>query len=180
MTARGPGREDPADGVRHLRDGTAVTLRPIEQADADGLIVFHEGLSEQTSRRRFFGFHPHLSVAEVARFTSVDLIDRAAFVVTAAEQIVAVGRLDRPPGASTADVAFVVSDAWQHRGVGTLLLGRLVVCARSIGVDRLVADTLRENRPMIELLHHSGLVTALTYDRDVLRLTLTLSGDGTP
>ena len=155
-----------------------MSIRRIRASDAVALVVFHEGLSAQSSRRRFFGFHPHLSAAEVTRFTSVDHVDREAFVMRADDQIVAVGRLERQPGARTAEVAFVVTDTWQNRGAGTMLLARLVVCARSIGVDQLVANTLNENRPMIKLLRRSGLVTASTYDRDVLQLVLGLDGDG--
>ena len=90
------------------------------------------------------------------------------------DDIMAVGRLDREPGTPTAEVAFVVSDAWQHRGAGTLLLAGLVAFARTTGVRQLVADTLSDNRPMIDLFQRSGLVTATSYDQGVLHLTLTL------
>jgi RimJ/RimL family protein N-acetyltransferase len=157
-----------------LRDGTTVDLRPIEPSDAPALVRFHDTLSDLTSRRRFFNVHPHLSTTEVIRFTTVDHVDREALVVSVDGEIVAVGRIDREPDTPSAEVAFVVSDDWQGRGVGTLLLVRLSEWARRMGVSRLTADTLSDNRPMIDLFQHSGLVTATRYDRGVLQLTLTL------
>ncbi len=185
MSAPGSRGSGPADGkngasqVRgaRLKGGTAVLMRPIEPSDEPRLLAFHETLSERTSRRRFFGFHPHLSSDELRRFTTVDHRDREAFVMTVDDEILAVGRLDREPGTRSAEIAFVVGDRWQNRGAGTLLLTRLVECARSIGVDQLVADTLNENRPMIELLRRSGLVTKTSYDGEVLTLTLTLDAE---
>lgn len=170
-----PPPDDPALGSpAELRDGTVVVIRPIEQSDAPALVRFHEALSDQTSRRRFFNVHPHLSVGELARFTTVDHTDREALVMLLGNEIMAVGRLDREPGTARAEVAFVVSDAWQHRGAGTLLLAGLVAFARSIGVRELVADTLVDNRPMIDLFQRSGLVTATSSEQGVLHLTLTL------
>jgi RimJ/RimL family protein N-acetyltransferase len=157
-----------------------VSIRPIEPSDAPALDRFHEALSDLTTRRRFFNVHPHLSAVELARFTTVDHVDREALVMAVADEIIAVGRLDREPGTPTAEVAFVVSDAWQGRGAGTLLLVRLIDWARSIGVGRLVADTLSDNRPMIAVFHHSGLVTATQQDEGVLHLTLTLEADDRP
>jgi GNAT superfamily N-acetyltransferase len=157
-----------------LRDGTTVDLRPIEPSDAPALVRFHEALSNQTSRRRFFDVHPHLSATEVVRFTTVDHVDREALIVSVDSEIVAVGRIDRESGSATAEVAFVVSDGWQGRGVGSLLLVRLTEWARRMGVSRLTADTLGDNRPMIDLFRQSGLVTATRFDQGVLRLTLTL------
>ncbi len=170
-----PPSADPAGGsAGRLRDGTAVNIRPIERSDAPALVSFHEALSEQTSHRRFLNVHPHLSAAEIVRFTTVDHIDREALVMMISDEIIAIGRLDQEPGTTTAEVAFVVSDDWQGRGAGTLLLDRLIDWARRAGLDRLVADTLTDNRPMIEVFHRSGLVTSTEYDQGVLHFTLTL------
>ncbi len=169
-----PPHDQAIDPVGRLRDGTAVTIRPMEASDAEALVGFHDSLSGETIRRRFFNVHPHLTVAEVARFTTVDHVDREALVMSVDGALIAVGRLDREPGTERAEVAFVVRDDWQGRGAGTLLLERLIDWARRRGLRRLVADTLSENRRMVDVFQRSGLVTTTRYDQGVLHLTLTL------
>ena len=171
MTSQSNG---PLPGPIRLRDGTTVLLRPIEPTDGPALVRFHEGLSDRTSHRRFFNVHPHLSAAEVIRFSTVDHVDREAVVLIAEGDIIAVGRFDREPGSPTAEVAFVVSDSWQGRGAGTLLLVYLTDWARQIGVSQLEADTLSDNREMIHVFNRSGIVTSTQFDQGVLHLTLTL------
>ncbi|MDA8148324.1 MAG: hypothetical protein M0Z93_06035, partial [Actinomycetota bacterium] len=65
------------DGL--LTDGVGVRVRPIRPGDADALVAFHAGLSQETVHFRFFSAHPRLSSDEVRRFTQVDYRDRMAF-----------------------------------------------------------------------------------------------------
>jgi RimJ/RimL family protein N-acetyltransferase len=139
---------------------------------AAALERFHEGLSA-TTHNRFFGVHPHLSPAELARFTTVDHRDREAFVVLDGADIVAVARFDRlAPGADAAEVAFVVADAWQQHGLATDLLHRLVASARALGITRLVADTLASNRPMQAVFRHAGLPCTTALEQGVVHITI--------
>src|SRR4051812_31024026 len=108
-----------------LRDGTAVTVRPILPSDDERLTRFHESLSPETTRMRYFSAHPHLSDRETARFTDVDHIDREAWVVLLGEEIIGVGRYERLENPLDAEVAFVVADRWQGLGVGPILLRQL-------------------------------------------------------
>lgn len=131
-----------------LSDGTAARLRPIREEDGPSLLQFHAGLSQQSIYRRFFGAHPHLSDAEVKHFTNVDYVDRLALVAEVGGKLVAVARYDRLGGSSEAEVAFVVSDAYQGRGLGTLLLEHLAAAAAERGMTSFTAQTLAENGPM--------------------------------
>jgi acetyl coenzyme A synthetase (ADP forming)-like protein len=157
-----------------LTDGRVVQVRPIEPTDADGLIRFHESLSAETTRLRFFAIHPHLSDAEVARFTTVDHHDREALVALVDDELIAVARYDRLPDTSEAEVAFVVADAWQGSGVGSLLLEHIAARARTEGLMRLVADTLTDNRRMQRVFADSGLAPEHTWDRGVEHLVMRL------
>jgi GNAT superfamily N-acetyltransferase len=163
-----------------LRDGTAVRVRPISTSDATALERFHAALSHDTTRLRYFTAHPHLTPTEVARFTSVDHHDREALVMWADEEIVGIGRYDLEPGSSEAEVAFVVRDDEQGRGAGTILLRRLAERARDEGVSRFVADTLAENRRMVEVFEHTGWVSSSSLDCGVLHLVMELGGTGGP
>ena len=103
-------------------DGDEIVVRPIRPDDAPALVDFHEHLSAETIYLRFFSSHTHLRPAEVERFIHVDGHDRFAVVAEHGGAMVAVARYDRLKDPRTAEVAFVVADAWQHHGIGSFLL----------------------------------------------------------
>ena len=160
-----------------LLDGSTVRIRPISPSDGDALVHFHEGLTNDTTRLRFFVLHPHLTAREVERFTRVDHHNREALVALDGPDIIAVARFDRLPGTDDAEVAFVVADDWQAHGVGTHLLEQLAHRARTEGVSRFVADTLSENHRMRKLFRHSGLMTDSAMDGTVVHVVLDLRLD---
>jgi RimJ/RimL family protein N-acetyltransferase len=131
-------------------------IRPIRRDDADALVAFHERLSRESQYLRFFNVHPHLSPAEVQRFTRVDYHDRLALVVEVGGQLIAVARYDRLGDTDEAEVAFVVADAYQCHGLGGLLLRRLAEAAGARGITRFTAETLPENRRMQSVFEESG------------------------
>jgi len=118
--------------------------------------AFHESLSTRSVYRRFFFAHPRLSPGEVERFTTVDYVDRMAFVVVDGVRIVGVGRYERLQGSDEAEVAFVVTDVYQRRGIGALLLDHLADVARTHGITVFIAQTLSENRDMLGVFLASG------------------------
>src|SRR3954449_6716180 len=132
-----------------LRDGSTVELLAMRPEDAPRLVRFHHTLSPETIYLRFFSFHPELSAAELTRFTSVDHHEREAVVAVAGGEIVGVARFDRLADATAAEVAFVVADGWQGRGLGSALFRHLLQRARELGVTRFVAETLPHNRRML-------------------------------
>ena len=163
-----PGLNPPAGYPAELesegrtRDGETIRLRPIRPDDRPSLMEFHEHLSDQSIFRRYFFLHPHLSPTELEHLTNVDYVDRLAFVVTVAGQLVAVGRYERMPGTKEAEVAFVVADSHQHHGLGSLLLGRLAEAARDRGIETFTAQTMVENREMIDVFMNSGFPVTTT------------------
>jgi len=148
----------PADLERDVisDDSVLYHLRPIRPSDAAALMTFHEHLSPRSTYLRFFSFHPTLSPSEVARFTVVDYVDRLALVATVGGRLIAVGRFDRQPGDTEAEVAFVVADEYQHHGIGPLLLDELARAARQRGIHTFRAETLCENHAMLDVFHHAG------------------------
>ncbi len=155
-------------------DGVVVHMRPIRPDDGPGLMKFHEGLSTQSVYRRFFYMHPHLSVAEIERFTRVDYVDRLAMVVVDGGRLLAVGRYDRLPESSEAEVAFVVADEFQHHGIGTLLLEHLAGAAVTRGITTFVAQTLTENHDMMDVFMKSGfnVTTSSAYGTVALKFSI--------
>lgn len=138
-------------------DGNAhYHIRPIRPDDGPRLVAFHRHLSSRSVFLRFFSFHPELSPQEVAHFTCVDYVHRLALVAETHGRLIAVGRYDSAPGETEAEVAFVVSDEFQHHGIGALLLDELARSAWENGIISFRAETLCENRMMLDVFHHSG------------------------
>jgi GNAT superfamily N-acetyltransferase len=161
---------DPPNYPSHLErdvvsDASAhYHLRPIRPDDAPGLIAFHRHLAARSVYLRFFSFHPELSAAEAEHFTSVDYVDRLALVAELDGRLIAVGRFESGPGETEAEVAFVVSDEFQHHGIGSVLLAELATAARERGIVAFRADTLAENRAMLGVFHHSGFPVTSSVD----------------
>src|SRR5215510_9459794 len=128
-----------------LSDGATVHLRPIEPEDAEQIVAMHARFSERTRYLRYFSPYPRIPERDLHRFTHVDHHDREAIVVAAGDLLIALGRYDRlGPGSDDAEVAFVVEDAHQGRGIGSVLLEHLADAARAAGIRRFVAEVLAE------------------------------------
>lgn len=138
-----------------LRDGSVAHVRPIVPADADGIRAFHGRQSPESIYLRFFAPLRQLSEKDVFRFTNVDHESRVALVATVRGDIVGIGRFDRIDP-STAEVAFNISDHFQGRGIGSVLLEHLAMIGRELGVARFVAEVLPQNRKMLNVFKEAG------------------------
>ncbi|MGA2294823.1 MAG: GNAT family N-acetyltransferase [Acidimicrobiales bacterium] len=138
------------------RDGSILRLRPIRPDDAEQLVNFHGLLSFDSIYRRYFSMHPHLTPEEVEHYTRVDYVDRLALVIVEGDQLVAVGRYDRYPSTSRAEVAFLVLDDHQNIGLGPSLLQHLAEAAWERGITEFTAETLATNRNMMAVFRSSG------------------------
>jgi GNAT superfamily N-acetyltransferase len=126
--------ETPWDADVVLSDGGTVHVRPVHVSDVERWRTFHSGLSSESIYYRYFSPKPRLSQAELTRFTTVDMADRAALVAVLGDVIIADARYDRWAGKDEAEVAFVVADEHQGRGISTLLLEHLAAIARLNGI----------------------------------------------
>jgi L-amino acid N-acyltransferase YncA len=171
------------DETLTLRDGTRVRLRPIVPADAERLIAAYEKLSADTRYQRFFSARQRLP-PDWARFlATVDYRTRLALVVEAPGEpgtIIAVARYEPGGAPDTAEVAFVVQDGWQDRGLGSLLFGRLLAAAAANGIRRFRAWVLADNRRMLDLIARYGRIERRTIEAGVVELTFTAPSPGTP
>jgi acetyltransferase len=166
-------RPYPAQYVRSwkLADGTAVTIRPIRPEDEPLMIPFHKSLSEETVHLRYFGFPGGEALVAHERLVQICFSDydrEIALIVEIIQaleeqrQIIAVARLIKAYGANEAEVAIVISDDWQGKGLGTKLLGDLVAIGRREGLERIVGYILPENYVMQHICRKLGF--ALRYD----------------
>ncbi|WP_156758255.1 bifunctional acetate--CoA ligase family protein/GNAT family N-acetyltransferase [Actinokineospora pegani] len=167
---------DPFDYPRHweadvvLSDGGTVHLRPILPSDADVLRAFHGRLSQRTRYLRYFGPYPRIPDRDLRRFSTVDHERRVAFIALLGDEIIAVGRYEGMPDGRSAEVAFVVEDDHQGRGLGSILLEHLAAAARECGVGRFEAEVLSDNAQMVRVFRDAGYQVSRAFDEGVLHL----------
>lgn len=151
-------------------DGGTVHLRPITPHDAAALEGLHARSSERTRYLRFFGPYPRVPERDLIRFTTVDYRDRVALVVVLGHDIIAVGRYERIEATDEAEVAFLVEDAHQSRGLGSVLLEHLAAAARERGLRRFSAEVLAENGQMVRVFQDAGYTATRSFDQGVVHL----------
>ncbi|MEU2347965.1 GNAT family N-acetyltransferase [Modestobacter sp. NPDC049651] len=156
-------------------DGGTVHLRPITPDDAEGIEGLVERSSDQTRYYRFFGPVRRLSDKDLHRFTHVDHDSRVAFVVLLGDRVIGVGRYDRYPGTDEAEVAFLIEDAHQRRGLGSVLLEHLAAAARERGITRFVAEVLAQNGQMVRVFQDAGYSAKRSYADGVVHLTFPIA-----
>ncbi len=165
------GRPPAAESDVLLSDGSTVHIRPIRPDDGAAIVAMHARFSERTRYLRYFSPYPRIPERDLFRFVNVDHHDREALVVTAGGRAIAVGRYDRlAPEAAEAEVAFVVTDAYQGRGIGSVLLEHLAERARMAGISRFVAEVLPVNSGMLRVFADAGYQIQRQYADGVVHL----------
>ncbi|MER6213741.1 GNAT family N-acetyltransferase [Streptomyces sp. NPDC001674] len=165
-----------------LRDGGTARIRPITTEDAGRLVSFYEQVSDESKYYRFFAPYPRLSDRDVHRFTHHDYVDRVGLAATIGGEFIGTVRFDRigPDGrpasapADEAEVAFLVQDAHQGRGVASALLEHIGAVARERGIRRFAAEVLPANTKMIKVFTDAGYQQKRSFEDGSVHLTLDL------
>src|SRR5688500_3534600 len=159
-----------------LKDGAQVHLRPIRPDDEPRLVDLYSRLSQDTRYQRFFSNMQRLPPDWAHFLANVDGKRRFALVVEQPDDpaLIAVGRYEPAPGEpDVAELAVVVQDGWQGKGIGTLLMEGLLREAAAHGITRFRAYVLAGNRRMLALLRHHTNVVEQRTERGVVDLLLT-------
>jgi acetate---CoA ligase (ADP-forming) len=171
-TRRESGLPAPAPVI--LRDGSTAWLRPARPEDIDRLESLFNRASRESLWFRFFTAVSNVSRRFLESVVEIDGDERMTLLITrgegANEQVLAVGSYARLPNRTSADIAFFVDDEFQGQGLGTLLLERLADHAYTHGIAKLVADTMIENRRMLDVFRTSGLQIKYRTDRGVVHV----------
>ena len=140
-------------------DGMKVTIRPISFKDKNKLQEFHTRLSEATRFLRYQYAKGDLTESDLRTFCEVDYHNTLGLVAETGENgrkhIIGVGRYARLEDPQIAEIAFVVQDSEQKKGIGTQLLRHLSILAWERGIRYFVGELLRENGRMINILRKS-------------------------
>jgi len=166
------GRADARQEV--LRDGTRVVIRPIRADDIEHERRFIGSLSPRVRRFRFLDTINTPSAELLRQMTVVDPATGVAYVAVigegAREQQIGVARFSAPGGELDCEFAVTVGDAWQNRGLGTLLMRRLVEAARARGMDAMHSSDAADNDLMRKFAQH----LQMQHQRDPQDATLVL------
>jgi RimJ/RimL family protein N-acetyltransferase len=161
-----------------LRDGRPIEIRALRSDDAPGMLAAVGRTSKQSLQRRFFVSKKGFSEREIAFFLDIDFESHVALVVEIDEDgqavIIGGGRyiVVRP---DQAEIAFVVVDAYQAHGIGTILMRHLATLARNAGLKELIAEVLPENIAMLKVLRKFGFLPSSQRVPQVVHLTLKLA-----
>ncbi len=172
----GTARQEAAGWEGLTSDGHVVRVRPVTPADEEGLGRLAAGLSDRTVYLRFFSMNRHAAAKYLRALARHGDEDHDALVAEVGGLVVAVAGWDRT-GGDEAEVALLVADDQQGRGIGMLLLEELRARAERCGIRRLVADTLPENRRMLDVFGSSGLHTERRTEQGVTRSVLDTTFD---
>jgi len=173
----------PADLERHdtLKDGTEIFFRPVKPTDEEALSEMLYSLSEESVHTRYFMYTKQFPHSSVQRLTNIDYQNDLAIVGVvpspAGEDVVAIAQYFLDPKTQVAEVAFIVQDDWQRRGMGTFLMNYLVEIARRRKVERFTASVLPVNKPMLAVFENSGLPIQTDFDGDSYSVELDLTAE---
>lgn len=165
-------RDEARDTI--LRDGSAITVRDAVPADEPALLAFLEGLKDETRRLRFATLRPNLPDrahrwAVLDRPFDVSLVAEIDRDTDGAGIIIGSGSYDRIR-ADSAEVAFVVAEEHQGRGVATLLIEELARRANEVGITTFHAEVLPENAQMLDVFRATGFPMRVHADIGELRV----------
>ncbi|MGW4813355.1 bifunctional acetate--CoA ligase family protein/GNAT family N-acetyltransferase [Kitasatospora cineracea] len=159
-----------------LVDGSTVSIRPVVPADRPQVLALHaERMSEASRRLRFLGTSRRAPELTADRLCGPPRPERCALGAWAAGVLVGEADFEATAGRpGTAELALAVADAWQHRGVGSLLVEHLVHAARERGVTAFEADALAGNGAVHRLFSDLGLPVHRRYAQGEVRIRVPL------
>lgn len=146
--------------IETLRDQTRILIRPLVPEDRAAEKAFIEGLSEQARRYRFLGQVRSPSESLLRQLTELDYVHQVAFAAVVNDdlhdRIVGVSRFSTDASGRSCECAVTVTDDWQNKGLGTVLMRHLIAVARSLGIERMVSFDDAQNVQMRDLARHLG------------------------
>lgn len=160
-----------------LRDGRHAVIRALQPQDREALSEAFARTGDESRYRRFFMSKRSLSEGEIKFFVEVNFTTHVALVCELEEggrKVIAGGGRYVVCAPGSAEVAFMIDDPHQGRGIGSLLMRHLVACARSAGLETLVAEVLAGNSPMLKVFERAGLALQTRREAGVLHVDMRL------
>lgn len=162
---------------RRLKDGTEVVLRPIKAEDEGRFDELIKSLSAESMRFRFFHVIKEMPHETLTKYCNLDYDRQIAIVAElqhGGRQIIGAGRVIAEPDGKSGEFAVLVSDAWQRRGLGSMLMDYIVDVAKNMRLQRIFAIILPNNIKMIQLCEKKGFKLE-TVDEETVQASLSIS-----
>jgi RimJ/RimL family protein N-acetyltransferase len=164
--------------IERLRNGLPLNIRALRPDDRADLLAAIDRTSKGSLFRRFFAAKRGFTEQEIAFYLNPDFVNHVALAAVVEEDgrsaIVGGGRyIVVQPG--TAEVAFAVVDQYQGQGIGAALMRHVAAVARAAGLDKLIADVLPDNLPMLKVFENSGLRVRTKREPGVVQVVIELS-----
>ena len=138
------------------RDGTEVLARPIHPDDDDKILEFYYSLSRETIYFRFFSGRKNVPRTRIRDYTHIDYNKNFAMVVEYQARIIGIGHYIVTDNPETVEMAVVMHDDWQHRGIGTNFLRYIIDIAKERGIKHITATVLLENYKIMKTIEKLG------------------------
>ncbi|MCD6176087.1 MAG: GNAT family N-acetyltransferase [Planctomycetes bacterium] len=162
-----------------LHDGTEIFFRPIKPTDDTALSKMLYSLSPTSIRTRYMAQTVAFPHRDIQQLTNIDYTQDISIVATvpgiSGDQVVAIAQYYLDPKTQAAEVAFLVQDEWQKKGMGTFLLAYLAKIAKQRGVKQFYAKVLAANKPMLAIFHNTGYPVKTEFDGEVYNVTYNLT-----
>ncbi|MCS7120618.1 MAG: GNAT family N-acetyltransferase [Candidatus Bathyarchaeota archaeon] len=162
-----------------LKDGTDVLIRPIKPSDATMKQHLFYSLSKEAVVKRYFGSLRAFPLKRVWPYVIVDYNNEMVLVASISERsgesIIGIGSYSRIPNSDLAEVAFVVRDDWQNKGLGSILFKHLAEVAIKKGISGFVAWVMRDNIKMMRVFRKSSFPMQYRVEGDLYHVKIDLS-----
>jgi acyl-CoA synthetase (NDP forming)/GNAT superfamily N-acetyltransferase len=154
-----------------LADGTIAHIRRVHRKDVERLIALHAGSSDTSIYHRFFALSRRLGEEYVRRLCAEPELGNHALLAEIGSEVVALATAE-PVTGNTSEVAFLVADGLQGKGIGTLLLEHLASAQRQLGVTQFMADVMADNSGMLRVFHDAGFALQEKRDHGTVMLAM--------
>lgn len=162
-----------------LKDGRKVLLRPIKPSDATMKQHFFYSLSKDTVYKRYFSQLKAMPIKRIWPYVVIDYENEMVIVASTIEEelesIIAVGSYVKVPGAKIAELALVVRDDWQNKGLGTVLLNYLIEIGKKKGIEEFTAWVFADNTRMLHIFKKLPYKTEFRAEGDLYHITVRLN-----
>jgi acyl-CoA hydrolase len=161
-----------------LRDGSEIFFRPVKPTDEKALSEMLYSLSAESVKKRYFSHTKTFPHKDVQKLTNVDYEQNLAIVGCVPgpkdDEIVGIAQYFLDPKTQLAEVAFIVQDEWQDKGMGSYLLNYISGIAAGRGVKKFYATVLPSNKAMLNVFYNSGYKINTEFDGDSYHITYEL------
>lgn len=163
-----------------LKDGREIEVRPIRGEDSFNLLTFHNQLSEESIRFRYFHNKTGLSKSDLSHLTQINYDRQMAFIAEqthedGSKEILGVSRIWTDPDNIRTEFSVIIRDDLQGLGLGSLLMKTIIAYSKGVGTLEMIGKIMVDNHPMRGLMKYLGFKSTYNLDEQVIDSVLTLN-----